>query len=91
MIFYLQERRMMTIIVQWNDWKFCITKKDIPASFIDIYEVFSDINNLIIIAMNFILKQLNKNFATLALAEHNGKILSKNTLKLLTASSKLND
>ena len=41
--------------------------------------------------MNFILKQLNKNFATLALAEHNGKILSKNTLKLLTASSKLND
>ena len=41
--------------------------------------------------MNFILKQLNKNFATLALAEHNGKVLSKNTLKLLTASSKLND
>jgi len=36
-------------------------------------------------------KQLNKRFATLAIAEHNGKILSKNTLKLLTASSKLND
>ena len=30
-------------------------------------------------------------FATLALAEHNGKVLSKNTLKLLTAAHKLKD
>ena len=41
--------------------------------------------------MNFILKQLKTTFATLAIAEHNGKILSKNTLKLLTASYKLKD
>ncbi len=30
-------------------------------------------------------------FATLALAEHNGKVLSKNTLKLLTAAHKLKE
>ncbi len=32
-----------------------------------------------------------KTFATLVLAEHNGKTLSKNTMKLLSASKKLND
>lgn len=31
------------------------------------------------------------NFATLALVEHNGKVLSKNTLKLITAAHKLKD
>lgn len=41
--------------------------------------------------MNYLIKNLSKGFATLAIAEHNGKILSKSTLKLLTASNKLND
>jgi hypothetical protein len=37
-------------------------------------------------------RQLIKNtFATLVLAEHNGKKLSSNTLKLLSAASKLKD
>lgn len=30
-------------------------------------------------------------FATLALAQHNGKALSKNTLKLITAANKLQE
>ena len=41
--------------------------------------------------MNYLLKKGIHRFATLALAEHNGKVLSKNTLKLLTASQKLKD
>jgi len=41
--------------------------------------------------MNFLLRRGACRFATLALAEHNGKALSKNTLKLLTAASKLKD
>ena len=40
--------------------------------------------------MNILLRKTFNNFATLALAEHNGKNLSKNTLKLLTAAQKLN-
>jgi hypothetical protein len=38
-----------------------------------------------------LLTSIKKCFATLALAEHNGKNLSKNTLKLLTASAKLKE
>ncbi len=41
--------------------------------------------------MNFLLRKAVNQFATLALAEHNGKRLSKNTLKLLEAAQKLND
>jgi hypothetical protein len=41
--------------------------------------------------MNFLLKKTTHCFATLALAEHNGKVLSKNTLKLLSAAQKLKD
>ena len=41
--------------------------------------------------MNYLLKRGAYRFATLALAEHNGKALSKNTLKLLTAAQKLKD
>ena len=41
--------------------------------------------------MNFLLRKGAYRFATLALAEHNGKNLSKNTLKLLSASQKLKD
>ena len=41
--------------------------------------------------MNFLAKTIRKHFATLAIAEHNGKSLTKNTLKLLNASSKLKD
>jgi hypothetical protein len=41
--------------------------------------------------MHLLLKRRVNWFATLALAEHNGKILSKNTLKLITAAHKLND
>jgi hypothetical protein len=41
--------------------------------------------------MNILIKTMRKHFATLAIAEHNGKALSKNTLKLLNASSKLKD
>ncbi len=37
-------------------------------------------------------KQLIKNsFATLVLAEHNGKKLSSNTMKVLSAANKLKD
>jgi hypothetical protein len=39
--------------------------------------------------MNFLLKRTAQHFATLALAEHNGKVLSKNTLKLIAAAQKL--
>lgn len=39
--------------------------------------------------INMLLQRSKGFFATLALAEHNGKQLSKNTLKLLTAASKL--
>jgi hypothetical protein len=38
-----------------------------------------------------LLTSIKKCFATLALAEHNGKNISKNTLKLLTASTKLKE
>lgn len=41
--------------------------------------------------MNYLLKRTAQQFATLALAEHNGKTLSKNTLKLITAAQKLKD
>lgn len=41
--------------------------------------------------MKVLLRQVQRNFATLAIAEHNGKTLSKNTLKLLTAANKLKD
>jgi hypothetical protein len=41
--------------------------------------------------MNILIKTMRKHFATLAIAEHNGKALTKNTLKLLNASSKLKD
>lgn len=41
--------------------------------------------------MNFLTKIINRKFATLAIAEHNGKVLTKNTLKLLNASNKLKD
>jgi hypothetical protein len=41
--------------------------------------------------MKVLLRQVQRNFATLAIAEHNGKALSKNTLKLLTAANKLKD
>jgi len=41
--------------------------------------------------MNFLIKNIQKGFATLAIAEHNGNVLSKNTLKLLSASNKLKD
>lgn len=41
--------------------------------------------------MNIFLKKINQTFATLAIAEHNGKNLTKNTLKLLNASSKLKE
>ena len=38
-----------------------------------------------------LLRRSKWSFATLALAEHNGKALSKNTLKLLSASNKLKE
>ena len=41
--------------------------------------------------MNILIKTMRKHFATLAIAEHNGKVLTKNTLKLLNASSKLKE
>jgi hypothetical protein len=41
--------------------------------------------------MNILANTIRKHFATLAIAEHNGKTLTKNTLKLLNASSKLKD
>jgi hypothetical protein len=41
--------------------------------------------------MQLLSRRLQKQFATLALAEHNGKMLTKNTLKLLNASSRLKE
>lgn len=41
--------------------------------------------------MNILANTIRKHFATLAIVEHNGKTLTKNTLKLLNASSKLKD
>jgi hypothetical protein len=37
------------------------------------------------------LKSIKNRFATLVLGEHNGKKLSNNTIKLLSAAKKLND
>ena len=39
--------------------------------------------------MSFLTRRVHNLFATLAIAEHNGKALTKNTLKLLSASQKL--
>ncbi len=36
-------------------------------------------------------KSIKNTFATLVVAEHNGKKISNNTLKLLSATKKLND
>jgi hypothetical protein len=36
-------------------------------------------------------KSIKNSFATLVIAEHNGKKLSNNTLKMLSATKKLND
>jgi hypothetical protein len=38
-----------------------------------------------------LMKAIKNSFATLVIAEHNGKSLNKNSLKLLTAASKLKD
>jgi hypothetical protein len=36
-------------------------------------------------------KSIKNSFATLVIAEHNGKKLTNNTLKMLSATKKLND
>jgi hypothetical protein len=46
---------------------------------------------IILELMNILANTIRKHFATLAIAEHNGKVLTKNTLKLLNASSKLKE
>lgn len=53
---------------------------------------FSNVDFFIIFQiMNSLVHKVQSFFATLAIAEHNGKNLTKNTLKLLSASQKLKE
>ena len=44
-----------------------------------------------IFMIRMLVSRAARTFATLAIAEHNGKVLSKNTLKLLSAAKELKD